>query len=244
MEAALDRDAEVLLLELSQIETADEQESLDLLSEAERERARSFRSSLRRRQFVRARAAVRLKLGHRLGIDPAEVRLVNGVHGRPEVSGQDFWFGVSHDEHLVVVAFRRGGAVGTDIQRLNAARPWGRLLERICGAAELAEARAEAREIAHRAFFERWVAKEALLKALGCGLSVPPAQVRLDRRLDGSFGVLGLRSYPEVAGSCEIRELGGLPAGFCGAVAELGVSSQRTRIACVQSGELQPAGGG
>lgn len=243
MEVALNGDVEVMLLDLSQIETADEQESLALLSEAERERARSFRSSLRRRQFVRARAAVRLTLGQRLGVDPAEVRLVSGAHGRPEVAGQACWFSVSHDEHLVVVAFRRGGAVGVDLQRLNPARPWERLLERICDAAELTEARAEVSEIEHRAFFERWVVKEALLKALGCGLSVPPAHVRLDRRMDGSFRVLRLRSRPEVAGSCEIRCLGGLPAGFCGAVAVLGVSSPRTGIACAVRGESQVATG-
>jgi hypothetical protein len=124
-----------------------------------------------------------------------------------------------------------------DLQRVNPARPWERLLERICDVAELAEARAEISEIEHRAFFERWVAKEALLKALGCGLSVPPAQVRLDRRLDGSFRVLRLRSHPEVPGSCEIRGLEGLPAGFCGAVAALGISSPRPGIACAERGD-------
>jgi phosphopantetheinyl transferase len=226
MQTVLNDDAEVVLLDLSETGEADSRESLELLSEDEKARAGAFRHDLRRRQFVETRAAVRRGLARRLDIDPAEVRLVTGPRGRPELVGGECWFNVAHSDHLALVAFRSEGAIGVDLQRLDPALPWRRLLARICDELELAEARAEARAVAHLAFFERWVAKEALLKALGCGLSVPPAQVRLSRRPDRSFQVLEPRSRPGARSVCEISQPGRLlPVGFCGAVAVANGSS-------------------
>jgi 4'-phosphopantetheinyl transferase len=173
-----------------------------LLSGEEHARATSIRSVLARRRFVLARAAVRVRLSDLLCVAPKQVTLCIGDHGKPEFARQ--WvarvtrnpprFNLAHGDGVALLAVHPRHDVGVDIERIAPAgeRPWRRLLERICHPSELAEATAEARWGPH-AFYERWVGKEAVLKALGPGLRISPAAVSLRR--DGA-GALWVRELP------------------------------------------------
>jgi 4'-phosphopantetheinyl transferase len=220
-----------------------------LLSDAEHERASALRSEVVRRRFVVARAAVRVRLGETLGVAPERVELRVGEHGKPEVVpppegvGADPRqgagagvrraqlelglprFNLSHSQDVALLAIRRQGDVGVDVERIAAqdgGRPWRSLLERICHPPESEEARVEAsRENGRRAFYERWVGKEAVLKALGCGLSVSPADVSLRRDAGGTLQVEELCGWPGAAGECRLVAVQA-PPGFVGAVAYAG----------------------
>jgi 4'-phosphopantetheinyl transferase len=184
--------------------------ALGLLSDDERVRARAIRGEKARRRFVLARAALRVRLGHALAISPERVTLCSGEHGKPEIAppppGAEVGaarvsqglprFNLSHGDGAALLAInRRRDDVGVDIERIapESERPWRKLMERICHPAEAREAMAEARTIGSRAFYERWVGKEAVLKALGLGLRVSPAEVLLRR--DGA-GVLRMGELP------------------------------------------------
>ncbi len=163
---------------------------LPMLPVEERVRAASIRSALRRRQFLASRAVARVQIGLMLEIDPAQVSLRYGRWGKPEVvdpGGPQF--NVAHSGDLAVIAIAVDSVVGVDIERIETDRVWDRLLERICGPVELAEARAEAGRFGVRGFYDRWVAKEAVLKASGRGLSVSPAQVCLQRGVDDALSM-------------------------------------------------------
>jgi phosphopantetheinyl transferase len=133
-------------------------------------------------------------------------------------------FNLAHGDGVALLAINhRRDAVGVDLERIaSGSRPWERLLARICHPAEAHEALAEARAIGSRAFYERWVGKEAVLKALGVGLRVSPAEVSL-RRDKG--GVLRVGEPPGRAlgphGRCCRLEWVRAPVGFVGAVALL-----------------------
>jgi 4'-phosphopantetheinyl transferase len=195
--------------------------ALTLLSDAERRRAATLRDETRRRRFVAGRVALRVALGRALGIAPGEVGLRAGARGKPELAdahGAGLGFNLSHSDRLCLIALRRGGQVGVDLQLLESRRPWERLLERICAPEELREARRETGAIGRLAFYERWVAKEAVLKGLGCGLTVSPARVRLRRRPDGSLGLVELPGGPDAAGARRLAALQA-PCGFVAALA-------------------------
>ena len=57
-----------------------------LLSRVELERAGRFGTELLRHRWMAGRGALRVVLGHTLGIDAAAVELVRGVRGRPELA--------------------------------------------------------------------------------------------------------------------------------------------------------------
>jgi 4'-phosphopantetheinyl transferase len=178
---------------------------LSMLSVEESARAYAIRSALRRRQFLATRAVVRVQIGRILEIDPAHVSLRYGRWGKPEVAdprGSAPQFNVAHSGDLAVVVLARDSVVGVDIERVRADRAWNKLLERICKPPELAEAQEEAGRLGVRGFYDRWVAKEAVLKALGCGLGVSPAEVRLWRGVDDALSISAVAPYTSTV--CEL----------------------------------------
>jgi 4'-phosphopantetheinyl transferase len=147
-----------------------------------------------RQQF--GRAPLRTVLAAYLGIDAAEVVLVDGEHGRPELAmGHQpaLGFNWSHSGGHALIALGRRVAPGIDLERK---RPRARALEiaeRYFSADETAALAALPASERSVAFLELWTAKEAVLKALGRGiafgldrLSIASAgnQLRL-RRLEG-----------------------------------------------------------
>jgi 4'-phosphopantetheinyl transferase len=248
-------ECEVWLLDLR---ASDEryESALALLSHPERARARAIRGEQARRRFVLARAALRVRLGAALEISPERVALRAGEHGKPEIvpprphaavgaahvsqGPPRFSLAHSYGEALLAINHRRC-AVGVDIERIapESERPWKKLLERICHPSEAREAMAEARAVGSRAFYERWVGKEAVLKALGLGLRASPASVSLRRDGGGELRVEQLPGGRDPVGGSDLegdhveaavragaRGLGGwrlaavpTPPGFLGAVA-------------------------
>jgi 4'-phosphopantetheinyl transferase len=229
-------ECEVWLVDLRASESQYES-ALALLSAAERARARAIRGEKARRRFVLARAALRMRLADVLGIAPERVALRIGEHGKPEIAPPPPCaevdparvsqglprFNLSHGDGAALLAINhRRDDIGVDLERIvpESEHPWKRLLERICHPCEAHEAMAEARTIGARAFYERWVGKEAVLKALGHGLRVSPSEVPLRR--DGA-GVLRVGGLPERAfahGRCRLEAVQ-TPPGFVGAVALL-----------------------
>jgi 4'-phosphopantetheinyl transferase len=157
-----------------------------LLDDAEVRAAASRRDDTVRNRYVVAHGAARSVLGARLGIEPAAVeisrrcaRCGDETHGKPEVVGPDsaraehLSFSLSHSEALGAVAMATGARVGIDIEVERPRTRLDALAERVLGP----EAHADWLELEPaarlHAFLEHWTAKEAYLKAIGAGITVP-----------------------------------------------------------------------
>ncbi len=139
------------------------------------------------RQRLTAGAAVtRLVLGAALRTPPAELRIdrtcsaCGSPHGRPRLAdGEELHFSISHAGSCVVVAVLSGTQVGVDVEAVGRFAP-GEV-------DELADCALAEREREHlgrlpatdqpRAFTVSWVRREAVLKATGEGLGVPPDEL-------------------------------------------------------------------
>lgn len=158
-----------------------------VLDAAERERARRYLSRQDGARFAAARAGLRLILAGYLGADPASLRFSTGSRGRPTAlagptaapAGLDFSLARTAGLALIAVST---GSVGADVEEV-APRP---------GLDDLVAARFGEREAACinrgcggspvRGFYQHWTAKEAFLKALGCGLAgLRVTELRCDR---------------------------------------------------------------
>jgi 4'-phosphopantetheinyl transferase len=117
-----------------------------------------------------ARVALRDLLAARAGAAPEELSFVAGAHGKPALAGPHAGlpFSLSHSGGLALVALGEARPVGVDLER---PRP----PERAAGVAERFFTAAEARAVRGRPgdFLRIWTRKEALLKAVGTGLTVP-----------------------------------------------------------------------
>lgn len=150
------------------------------LNEAEQEQAARFRFKKDARHWRACRAALRSILGHALQIDPASVAFHFGEHGKPHLGPpyHDLHFNLSHCHDLALVVLSRSGPVGIDLEPASRADSLLGCEFSFCHPAEivslpsLPDARADA-------LLDLWTSKEALLKALGTGMSLAPDSVSL-----------------------------------------------------------------
>lgn len=86
-----------------------------------------------------------------------------GEHGKPGLDGVEF--NLSHSGEFALIAVSLAAAVGVDIERVRDRVDIARLLARI-GEKDLPEGRT--------ALFARWTQREAMSKAVGGPLFIPP----------------------------------------------------------------------
>jgi len=147
------------------------------LSREEQARAARFRNDAARASFVIGRGVLRCLLGCHLGLPPEAVPISLSPHGKPECvsPGSDSAFSLSRSGDLILVAMGRGRPVGVDVEYVGRNVPVLQLARRFLAAEEADTIASMRNEGRHRLFFEIWVRKEAYLKALGLGLSIPLA---------------------------------------------------------------------
>jgi 4'-phosphopantetheinyl transferase len=144
-----------------------------LLSDDERARQRSFVSPELRCRFGAARAGLRTLLGRHLERDPRSLAFATNEFGKPRLAGDgQVHFNLSHCEERAVLAVSNA-ELGIDLERerpiehIDLAKRYFHLHE----VAAITAPRDEAEQ--RRAFFLVWTLKEAVVKALGTGLSTP-----------------------------------------------------------------------
>lgn len=101
----------------------------------------------------------------RCGIPPEEQRLTVNAYGRPELRDrEDLWFSLSHSGPWIVCAVA-GHPVGVDVELPRYG--YDAVVRRFFSPEEAAQIQNETD------FLRIWTAKEAFLKALGLGLTLP-----------------------------------------------------------------------
>jgi len=155
------------------------------LSEAEKERARSFGSPKRVRQFVAGRVAARHLLADFLAVDPRSVSLKVRPDGSVDVGedGAGLALSIAHSGSVAAVA-ARNGPIGVDVEHI---RPRRADLFRFVLAAEeypLLDAMPVER---NEAVILCWSIKEAVLKGRRSGLRMSPKRLRLSIDFDGGM---------------------------------------------------------
>jgi 4'-phosphopantetheinyl transferase len=147
------------------------------LSDAEWQRAERFRFERDRRRFIVARARLRELLAARLDATPEAVEFAYGKNGKPGLAqryADSGWrFNVAHCDDVAVYAFSREGDVGIDIEAIRAIGEADAIAARFFSRREYAAYAALAPRDRPVGFLECWTRKEAVVKALGEGLSMP-----------------------------------------------------------------------
>ncbi|MEY4386800.1 MAG: hypothetical protein RLY20_2083 [Verrucomicrobiota bacterium] len=151
------------------IESAQQQ-----LSPEERMRVSEFRNEIARRNFVIARAALRLILGRHLEIDAPSIQFSLGAQGKPALAGTvagKLEFNLTHSGDLALVATSRQTVVGIDVERMRPMPDALRIAERFFSKDESAKLKMLTDTERSAAFLNLWTRKEALAKATGIGIA-------------------------------------------------------------------------
>ena len=149
------------------------------LAADERARAERISFSEGRRRFVVGRASLRRLLGSRLGLPASEVQLVEGDHGKPALdpcyapATRGLTFNLTHSGELALLAIANR-EVGIDLESPLRSVDAMAVVRRFFSEAERRgfDAMPPGAD-RDRLFFRVWTRKEALVKAIGRGLSCP-----------------------------------------------------------------------
>lgn len=154
-------------------EPADD-EAEALLSDDEKARHRAFASPDLQRRFLAAHSGMRLLLARHLDLDPRSLTFVTNEFGKPRLAhAKPTHFNLSHSGDRAALAICDAAEVGIDLEPI-------RSIDHV----DLATRFFHSNEVAaivglsdaakrSRAFFVTWTLKEAVVKALGSGLSIP-----------------------------------------------------------------------
>lgn len=151
---------------------------VDILSSAERSRVSAFRFSADRVCFVAAHSLTRIVAGALLSSPPGALIFntrcdrCGGSHGKPKLPGTGLEFSLTHTRGRVAVAFSWGVPVGLDIEGFRSFQVDASLMRAALSPEEQELLLALPDAQRGKAFLRYWTRKEALLKAIGCGLAV------------------------------------------------------------------------
>ncbi len=151
------------------------------LSNDEMMRAVRFRYERDRNQFISARGILRLILAGYLSVEPDKIRFGYEKDGKPRLQNEygraDIQFNLSHSEGMALYVFTGNHEAGIDLERIQNFPEMEQIVEQFFSAKEQTLFGALPSSEKKKTFFNWWTRKEALMKAMGKGLSYSPDRI-------------------------------------------------------------------
>ncbi len=149
-----------------------------LLSVDEQQRSSRFKFKQHAQDYSLGRGLLRVLLGCYLQQAPESLRFSYSCYGKPQLSESQFLqFNLSHSNYALAYCFTLQAKVGIDIEYVDKKRSLDPLITRCFSCSDQHYLNKLSEEEKVRNFFQGWVRKEAILKALGKGLNYPLADL-------------------------------------------------------------------
>jgi 4'-phosphopantetheinyl transferase len=147
------------------------------LSPTERIHAAKFRFLPDQTRYIFAHGMLREILSRYVGKSPSQLTFVANDFGKPclENAGAAgrIMFNMSHSEGLVIAAVSLDCCVGVDTEFIRPIEDIDSLVQRVFTASEQTLVQAAPIDLKQRVFYQCWTRKEAFIKAIGKGFSIP-----------------------------------------------------------------------
>jgi 4'-phosphopantetheinyl transferase len=189
---------------------AGEQRWQQILAANERARATRFHFSKDRQYFAATRALLRIILGSYLGCDPKELVFRYLEKEKPSLhspSGSHLEFNVSHSGDISLLAFARDRTLGVDVEHLRDNFDHAAIARRFFSEQEQRQLADLPPSERYHGFFRCWTRKEAYIKALGAGLSLPLDQFDVSLKPGDANALLATRPDPTEAARWSLQEV-------------------------------------
>jgi len=182
-----------------------------VLTADEQERAGRFHFERDRRRYIVCRGALRHLLARYLPNQSAKsLRFTYSKWNKPFLVNDEIPFNVSHSDEWGLIAFGHEALLGVDIEKIKPMRDMAAIVKDVFSDEEQAAWERYGENRRPDAFFAGWTRKEAVVKAVGQGLSIPlksfvvdltPDVERPSTSLDGEWYTRSFRPLHGFAGA-------------------------------------------
>jgi 4'-phosphopantetheinyl transferase len=205
-----------------------------LLSHDEMERASRLRTAALFHRFATNHGMLRMLLGSYLSMDPRRLQFVANSYGKPSLRemGLHLRFNMTHSDDLTLIAVCLHTEVGIDVESVRPVEEWEEIAKSHFSDDEYRSLLATPVEMQHDAFFRCWTRKEAVIKAIGMGLSMPLSSFTVSTAQEAA---LLHCSWNEAAASQWTLEHLEPAPGFAGALAMEGTDWSIQQFDCPES---------
>jgi 4'-phosphopantetheinyl transferase len=152
-------------------------EGTQTLSLAEHAAGARFQSTLLQTRFLQRRVALRAILAGYLGVSATELVFMENEFGKPalhaSLASTGLSFNSSHSGPVAVIAVGRSRHIGIDVEAVRPIKDAEKIAARFFSSQESAALAALDPDERNAGFLHCWTRKEAVIKALGGGLSIP-----------------------------------------------------------------------
>lgn len=157
------------LLDIRQFSHPLAEEALVLMSNDERERAKKFIRG--KEEYIASRWLLRKVLGAYLQQAPQALVFNRTEKGKPYLASHSLQFNLSHSGHWALLGLAHQMELGVDIEQTKDTRDLLGIAESYYHPDEFAQLQQQPANEQMRYFYRLWTLKEAVLKALGVGIS-------------------------------------------------------------------------
>jgi 4'-phosphopantetheinyl transferase len=194
----------------------------DTLEKKERDRANRFHFEKDRRHFIAARGLLRVILGSYLKLKPNRLNFIYTPHGKPKIANEIEYnylkFNLSHSHGLALYAITLGRKIGIDIERVRTNLSFEKLAKRFFSPLEFQMLSSLPPSERIEGFFNCWTRKEAYIKAIGEGLSIPLNQFDVTLNPSDEAKIVSIKGDSNLASYWSLYPLTPAP-GYVGALA-------------------------
>lgn len=155
----------------------DLKELYNLLSVQEKAQSSKFITSALSNNYIITRAVLRSILAKYLNIIPQDIEFITNRYGKPSVKGSDIKFNMSHSVKSAYYAVSASFDLGIDVEFFNIKKNIFDIAKSVFSTTEFDYFIKLSNDERQEFFFEAWTKKEAMIKAVGLGLSYPMEEV-------------------------------------------------------------------
>ena len=142
-----------------------------LLSEDEKERSHKYRIENKRKSYILTRATLKLLLQYYMQDKPYTI--YKNHYGKAYIKQSQLYFNISHTKDMSLIAFSKGDEIGIDLESIDCDSSIIDISARYFTKMEHQWMQSIPKAKKMEGFLYCWVRKEAYIKAIGLGLSLP-----------------------------------------------------------------------
>lgn len=211
------------------------------LSHDERAKAERFHFQKDRNEFVLARGVLRQLISYYIKVPAHRLSFQYTAYAKPYLS-EEFCssrlkFNVSHSHGIILLAFTIGRELGIDVEQMRADFATEEIARNFFSTHEVSTLQSLPETLRVEAFYNAWTRKEAFIKAIGEGLSIPLNKFDVTLAPGESARLLATRIEGEFTAKWSMKSLE-CDRGFKAAIAVEGIDWQ---LKCFQWDSVEQA---